>query len=82
MRQIPRYRMNLLHQYRQLMLGFTLGLGLLAVLVVLGVIASFARYRRATDRAFVFHPGGAAISIYAGPEQPVAPATSPKSLRP
>lgn len=70
MRQIPRYRTNLLQQYRQLMLGFTVGMGLLAVLVVLGVVASFDRYRLATDRAFVFHPGGAAVGIYAGSGQP------------
>ncbi len=78
MRQIPRYRMNLLHQYRQLMLGFTVGIGLLAVFVVLGVVASFARYRRATERAFVFHPGGAAISIYDGQGQPTALPLTPR----
>jgi hypothetical protein len=82
MRQNPRYRANLLGQYRQVMLVVTAGLGLLALLVVLGMATSFARYRRATDRAFVFHPGGAAIGIYAGSQPPmVSPATSSKPVQ-
>jgi hypothetical protein len=70
---------NLLIRHKHVLWISTAGLALLALVVVGSIVWSFNLYREATQNTYVFHPKGAAVTIY--DERTQQPITNPRTAK-